>query len=145
MSILNLFLQMLTNAQRRKPAPWLAFRPFLLIFRCFKCSQMLTKLANRISQVLPHSKTISARRFSGEIQGIAHNSNHPNFLWRVTLHSLNNRTRKFITGGYFKQRFFTRPHCRAPCFLDTPKQRRIKLGCGLRSCFSPFQKNSKVS
>ena len=39
MSILNLFFQMLTNAQRYKPAPCLASSPFSLIFACFKCSQ----------------------------------------------------------------------------------------------------------
>ena len=39
MSILNLFFQMLTNAQRLKPAPRLALRPISLIFVCPKYSQ----------------------------------------------------------------------------------------------------------
>ena len=38
MSILNLSFQMLTNAQRYKPAPCLALRPFSLIFPYSKCS-----------------------------------------------------------------------------------------------------------
>ncbi len=39
MSILNLFFQMLTNAQPCKPAPCLASCPFSPIFVYFKCSQ----------------------------------------------------------------------------------------------------------
>ena len=39
MSILNLFFQMLTNAQRRKPALCLALTPFSPILPYFKCSQ----------------------------------------------------------------------------------------------------------
>ena len=38
MSILNLFFLKHNNAQRREPAPCLAFRPFSLIFLYFKCS-----------------------------------------------------------------------------------------------------------
>ena len=38
-SILNLFFQMLTNAQPRNPAPCLALCPFSLIFAYSKCSQ----------------------------------------------------------------------------------------------------------